>query len=166
MHQRRKNTRFPGFEYSLPNAYFVTICVEKRVHYLGSIQNGKVQLIAGGEIADQSWRITQEHFDDLRIDSHVTMPNHVHAIVMILTHCQGGVTPPLRRKIALGEIIGFYKYQTTKQINILTNSPGKRFWQRNYYDHIIREAADLNHHRNYILKNPMRWGLDNDFASA
>jgi putative transposase len=84
------------------------------------------------------------------------MPNHVHAIVMILTPRRDGVTPALHEDLAPGDIIGFYKYQTTLQINTLTNTPVIRSWQRNYYDHIIRNGVDLNHHRKYILENPLR----------
>jgi putative transposase len=95
-------------------------------------------------------------FDDVRIDAHITIPNHVHMIVMIFTPCGGGLIPPLHNDFALGDITGFYKYQTTKQITTLTNTPGKRFWQRNTYDHIIRDKLDLKYHHKCILENPLR----------
>ena len=71
---------------------------------------------------------------------------------------QGGETPPLRR--TLGQIVAYYKYQTTKQINRIRNTPGIPVWQRNYYDHIIRNDYELNRIRQYILNNPLQW--DND----
>ena len=71
---------------------------------------------------------------------------------------QGGETPPLHR--TLGQIVAYYKYQSTKEINRIRNTPGIPIWQRNYYEHIIRNENDLNRIREYILNNPLQW--DND----
>jgi len=71
---------------------------------------------------------------------------------------QGGETPPLHR--TLGQIVAYYKYQTTKEINRIRNTPGIPIWQRNYYEHIIRNENELNRIREYILNNPLQW--DND----
>jgi len=68
----------------------------------------------------------------------------------------------------LGHIVAFYKYQTTKRINAqsrrrddhATTTPGRRFWQRNYYEHIIRDEADLRRIVEYIRENPRRWEDD------
>jgi hypothetical protein len=73
---------------------------------------------------------------------------------------KGGETPPLRKKPTLGQIIAYYKYQTTKIINNIDHSPGLRIWQRNYYDRIIRNQKALNLARQYIITNPLRWNKD------
>ncbi len=57
-------------------------------------------------------------------------------------------------------IIRSYKSAVTKQINEHRNSPGTPVWQRNYYEHIIRNNESLNRIRRYILQNPIRWHLD------
>ncbi len=70
-----------------------------------------------------------------------------------------GEPPPLRR-LLLGQVVAYYKYQTTKQVNLLRGTAGAKLWQRSYYDHIIRHDADLERIRQYILTNPQRWDQD------
>ncbi|ABQ25033.1 transposase [Geotalea uraniireducens] len=71
---------------------------------------------------------------------------------------QGGVTPPLRA--TLGQIVGYFKYQTTKQINQLRDNPGVPVWQRNYYERVIRDDEELATIREYIRFNPVKWAED------
>ncbi len=49
---------------------------------------------------------------------------------------------------------------SSKQINILRKTPGNHVWQRNYYEHIIRNDDELCRIRKYIIENPMKWGND------
>jgi REP element-mobilizing transposase RayT len=72
---------------------------------------------------------------------------------------EGGETPPLRKK-TLGQVIAYYKYQTTKIINQVDDTPGLRMWQRNYYDRIIHHEKILELARQYIFQNPFRWDKD------
>jgi hypothetical protein len=72
---------------------------------------------------------------------------------------------PSREKMTkptLGQIVAFYKYQSTKQINLSRGAPGVKFWQRNYYESIIRNQRDFEARRKYIEDNPMQWALDSD----
>ena len=71
---------------------------------------------------------------------------------------RGGETPPLRP--TLGQIIAYYKYETTKAINLRRNMPGAPVWQRNYWEHVIRNEAELARIRLYIADNPARWTED------
>lgn len=73
---------------------------------------------------------------------------------------KGGETPPIPKR-TLGQIIAYFKYQSTKKINALQFSPGKRLWQRNYYEHIIRNN-ELEHIRDYIIANPEMWQYDRE----
>jgi REP element-mobilizing transposase RayT len=117
----------------------------------------------------------------------VIMPNHVHGIIFIITDRrgevlsprkdpisndldlpmdssinQGGETPP-RRKPTLGQIIAYFKYQSTKEMNrIETKNAITKFWQRNYYEHIIRDEKDLQRITDYIEANPSLWEKDNN----
>ena len=72
---------------------------------------------------------------------------------------QGGETPPLP---TLGQIVGYFKYQTTKHINLMRNNPGVPVWQRNYYERIIRNDDELAATREYIVNNPMKWVEDEE----
>lgn len=70
---------------------------------------------------------------------------------------KGGETPP---RYGLGQIVAYYKYQTTQRINALRGSPGVPFWQRNYYEHIIRNEVEWQKIWDYIQINPLRWEED------
>lgn len=156
-HQRR-SLRLQGYDYSQPGTYFVTMCVHKGECVLGEIFNGEVYLTDLGRVASEYWKFIPLHFPDVYIDTFVVMPNHVHAIINI-SGCRGGVTPPLLTP-TLSQIIAYYKYQTTKQINQIRHQIGKSFWQRSFYDHIVRNDEDLQRIRNYIVNNPLKWELD------
>lgn len=60
----------------------------------------------------------------------------------------------------MGTIVAYFKYQTTTQINATRNVGIQKFWQRNYYEHVIRNEADLTEVREYILNNAARWNED------
>ncbi len=125
-------------------------------------------------MVQQVWDALPKHYHNIQLDEFVIMPNHVHGIITIIKPCNhnvgagfprpqsmGAETAPLR-KITLGQMIGFFKYQSTKQINILQQTPGISVWQRNYYEHIIRNETDLNKIREYIFHNPLQWDWDQE----
>ena len=66
-------------------------------------------------------------------------------------------SPLQRRKMLLPKIIGRFKMNVAKQINQIRNTLGIPVWQRNYYEHIIRNEESLNNIRNYIVNNPSKW---------
>ena len=74
----------------------------------------------------------------------------------------GGETPPrLLLRPTLGQIVAYYKYQSTKKMNLLDGSGViTKFWQRNYHEHIIRDAAEWDRIRRYIESNPSHWKDD------
>lgn len=65
-----------------------------------------------------------------------------------------------RRQMLLPKIIGWYKMNVAKQANILLDNSGHRFWQRNYFEHIIRNDKSLNRIRDYIINYPLKWEED------
>jgi putative transposase len=69
---------------------------------------------------------------------------------------------PLRKPRSLGTFISGFKATTTRCVNDLRKTPGARLWQRNYYEHIIRNEEDLNNIRKYIQENPARWEMDKE----
>jgi putative transposase len=268
----RRSTRLKGYDYASAGAYFVTVCVHGREPVLGEVVNDEVVLSEWGRVIDHFWTRLPVHFPNVTVDTHVTMPNHIHAIIVIdpdtgrrgaekggaqesgETHVpaysagapplqnrrgdviaahggerprngcgdliapppqnehgrgavaaphavpasrgetpeeggetpeEGGETPPLQNehgrgavaapngeptllarttlaRPTLGQIVAFYKFQTTKIINEMRDAPGARFWQRNFYDTIIRNQRQLDALREYIHQNPARWALDTE----
>lgn len=137
---------------------------------------GKMMLSHYGEIVQEWWGEIPVHFSNVETGAFVIMPNHIHGIILINErrgtvpmpndnihpHTTGGMTPPLRIP-TLGQIIAFFKYQSTKDMNLLDNTGMvTKFWQRNYYEHIIRNETDLQNKTDYINANPLLWDEDDE----
>ena len=97
------------------------------------------------------------------------MPNHFHGIIEINVGAIHELPEPefyqlpkhlLRRKMLLSKIVGYFKMNSAKEINILRNTSGNTVWQRNYYEHIIRNENSLERIRTYIKNNPWNWKDD------
>ncbi|MCF6265894.1 MAG: hypothetical protein L3J57_05005 [Desulfuromusa sp.] len=144
----RRSIRLPDYDYSSAGAYFITICTFERECLFGEAVNGEMWLNDAGQIVQDAWQQIVTHFTGVDIDQFVVMPNHFHGIITTVGagfprpdpqgfEKQGGETPPLRRA-TLGQIVGYFKYQSTKHINQLRDNPGVPVWQRNYYERVIR----------------------------
>jgi len=156
----RRSIRLKDYDYSQAGAYFVTVCVKKHTPLLGDVIETDAKLSPVGKIALRCWQQIPQHFDNVELDYFVFMPTHVHGIIVISEDCRGEVTSPLRERPTLGQIVAYFKYQSTKNINHIRRTPGNPLWQRNYYEHIIRNEQDLSDIRNYIINNPLQWHLD------
>ncbi len=156
---RRKPTRLRDYDYSQPGAYFVTICAQHRKCLFGTIVDGQMQLNEIGKIVVECWNHIPQHFPSVELGDSIIMPNHIHGIIAYPLVGAGSPRPP-KNSPALGKIIAYFKYQSTKHINQHHDTPGTRIWQRNYHDHIIRDDPDLQRLRQYIQDNPMKWALD------
>ncbi len=82
MHERKLN-RKPGYNYSTPSGYFVTINVKYQDKIFGKVENGEMKLNKYGKIADQCWREIPAHIENVAIGEYIIMPNHVHGIIHI-----------------------------------------------------------------------------------
>ena len=168
---RRLSLRLKGYDYARPGAYFVTICTHDRVCLFGEVVEGEVVPDIFGSIVQEEWfrsaDIRQEI--ELRPDEFVVMPNHLHGIVWII-HAGVSMTPvgahgraPLRRAPrSLGAFVAGFKSAATRRINARRGTPGTVVWQRNYYEHIIRDEQALGRIRAYIANNPLQWDLDRE----
>ncbi len=99
------------------------------------------------------------------LDVFVTMPNHFHGILLLNDSCRGEAVPRpiVPRPVmpgSIGAILGQFKSIVTKRINTLRDNPGCPVWQRNYYEHVIRNETDLDNIRQYIENNPLKWDQD------
>ncbi len=170
----RRSIRLRGYDYTRPGAYFVTICTRKRVCLFGDVVDGEMRLNALGDVVRDEWFRTAELRPYVRLDERefVVMPNHIHGIIWIVgDDTVGDDTVGAQRRCAptrkpnvtpgsLGAIVRSFKSAVTKRINALRGTPGAPLWQRNYYEHIIRNEEALQRIREYIANNPLRWGQD------
>ncbi|RMF59806.1 MAG: hypothetical protein D6743_15820 [Calditrichaeota bacterium] len=162
----RRSIRLKNYDYSRAGAYFVTLCTHNRECLFGEIIRGELALNQFGKTADQMWMDIGTRFPHVELDEYVIMPNHMHAI-LVFTASVGAIhESPLRmsvrerRNMALPKLIGRFKMLSAKRINELRHTSGTPVWQRNYYEHIIRNENDLNRIRKYIMENPLKWGED------
>ena len=175
----RRSIRLQGYDYSRAGAYFVTICTQNRECLLGNIGDGEMRLNEAGRIVADSWIWLATQYDHVELDEWVIMPNHIHGIIVIADDDRGGPvvggthrsthdgwggsrTAPTgtgKRK-PIGRLVGAYKTVSTKRINVLRATPGAKLWQRNYWEHIIRNEPELNRIREYIQNNPAQWQSD------
>ena len=165
----RRSLRLSGYDYSQFGAYFITICVKGRKCSLGAILNGQMQLNSYGKIAAYSWNWLSQAYDYVELDECVIMPNHLHGIITISSNRRGGsrTAPTGECKVKpLGRLIGAFKTVSTKQMNLISKTSGVPFWQRNFYEHVIRDDHSLNRIRDYIVTNPLRWDLDRENPQA
>ena len=108
-----------------------------------------------GEIIQQCYWDLEHKYPNIECCEYVIMPNHFHAIIKIDRDAfRAGKPRPY--VVTLGHIVGYFKYQSTKMINL----HGQKLWQRNYYGHIIQDEKAYHNISNYILNNPALWAYD------
>ena len=178
----RRSIRLRDYNYSLAGAYFVTICTLNRECLFGTIHDNAITLNDAGRMIEAWWEKLPHKFPTIDRDVSVVMPNHFHGIMAIVgaapcgRPASGRISPasdqiprgrPHRGAPALGDIIDWFKTMTTNAYIRGVNQcrwqpfPGK-LWQRNYFEHIIRDENDLNSIREYIITNPVRWADDEE----
>jgi REP element-mobilizing transposase RayT len=128
---------------------------------------GEMVLNEYGRMAQEEWYRSAEIRHEVELDTFVVMPNHIHGIITIVG-AQGLAPlqqdhPFLQRKPrSLSTFIWDFKSAVTKRINDLRGTPYTSVWQRNYYEHVIRNEDDLNEIRQYVVNNPLKWDLDRE----
>ncbi|HEY3312359.1 MAG TPA: hypothetical protein VGK00_12030 [Anaerolineales bacterium] len=80
---RRRTIRLPGYDYSQPGAYFITLVTRSRECLFGEIRDGEMQLSPLGQIAGENWRAIPAHFPNVELGAYNVMPNHLHGILII-----------------------------------------------------------------------------------
>lgn len=183
----RKTIRLKGYDYSEPGAYFITIRTKDRECFFGNIVDDKMVLNNCGWMIEKWYFEIPNKFPDIHCDQYIIMPNHIHFIIINVgadlcvcpnNACMGEHTgSPLRihlEKHACGgehigsplhRVVQWFKTMTMDEyIKNVKNNGWKPFngklWQRNYYEHIIRNENELNRIREYITNNPLKWSLD------
>jgi putative transposase len=191
----RRSIRLKGYDYSRAGAYYITICCQDRACLFGKITHGEMMLNEYGTIAYNEWLNTPNIRKNVELDVFVIMPNHMHGIIILNGRgelhspdneqrdniCWGecnspGNEPndnmiwgecnsprPCGPSNTIGAIVRGYKSSVTKQLNLL--NIGCVVWQRNYYEHIIRNEQSYQTISEYIINNPAKW-KDDKFYNA
>lgn len=116
-----------------------------------------------GEVIEYEWQKTSIFWPLVHIDCYIIMPNHFHAIIILddpQKLSKSKVKKTSLKPGSLGAIIGHFKSIITKKINQLRRVQQNPVWQRNFYDHIIRNAQSLDAIRRHIEHNPQNWSSD------
>ncbi len=156
----RRSIRLPGYDYARVGAYFITICTHGRARLFGRVVEGSMVLSEQGRIAEDEWRRTPMLRPHVALDAFVVMPDHVHVVVVIERETEGP-SPHVAfhsPSQTVGAIVRGYKAAVTRRINDARGETSSPLWLRNYYEHIVRDDADLDRIRRYIANNPARWG--------
>ena len=150
--RERKQLRLTGYDYSLPGAYFVTVCTKDRARILGTIVGADdhigpyTKLTEIGKVVDAYTRTVPG------IDRYVIMPDHVHMILRISAESilDGPMWPSAPAKASIDARIRSWKTLIAKQLK-------QSIWQRSYFDHVIRCEQDYLEIVKYIDENPAKW---------
>lgn len=165
---KRKNIRLKEYDYSQNGCYFVTVCVKDKRHLLAHYKS-KEEIVGAGLRArpqdaivltplgyeiEKTIGYINTHYKDIDIENAIVMPNHIHLLITIdnieARYTGGHGDPPLQ------DVIRNLKSYTTKKYWELTGEKNNVLWQRGYYDHIIRNQSDFEHHWNYIEYNALK----------
>ena len=159
----RRSIRLPGYDYSSPGAYYVTICTHEKSFLFGRVLDGQMHRNDFGDVAHEEWFRSAKLRHDIMLDAFIVMPNHIHGIIIRRGTARRAPTVERFGKPVAGSLptlVRAYKSAVTQGINTLRKTPGESVWQENYYEHIVRSEAELNRIREYIATNPLRWGSD------
>ena len=182
---RRRSIRLKGYDYSRNGLYFITICCQDKRSRFGQVIHGKMVLNAYGQIAYDEWLKLQERFSNLQLDVFQIMPNHMHGVVALVgatlavapndvvapndavapndvvanDYNRAGASPAP----TIFDIVGAYKSLVANGCLKIYKSKNEimgKLWQRNYYEHIIRNEKSYQNISKYIINNPCKWADD------
>lgn len=186
---RNQSIRLSNWDYGWNGMYYVTICTGGRECYFGNVIKGKMFHSRLGNLAKKFWLEIPEHFEYVRLNEYIIMPNHVHGIVEInkkpnLDHCRCVInhapTSPLINSNTKELELIIKKGGITRTNNPMLHENLSRImrwykgrttfeirkenpdycWQSRFYDTIIHDDKSLKNIRNYIRANPNNWGKD------
>ena len=175
----RKNIRLPAYDYRENGSYFVTICIfhkqpllaRKKVsikekkeksqpvgagfhprpqteHFSDSLQN-PIVLTPIGKMVAQTIQYVGSHFEGVRIENAVVMPNHIHLLLAL-------ENPEAGNRLSLSDVVGRLKSYTTKRFFEMTGKTQEPLWQRGFYDHVIRNQTEWERAWEYIEYNALK----------
>ena len=172
----RRSIRLKGYDYSQAGGYYITIVTLWRECLFGDVVDLEMQVNALGRIVQECWDEIPAHFPNVVVDAFVVMPNHVHGIIFIHENNRAGANPVGARHVSprqeptypprgfkpcsVGALVAAFKSSVTRRARGELNS--SNIWQRNYYEHILRDQVDTKRITGYILDNPINWDQDEE----
>lgn len=172
----RRSIRLRGYDYSSAGAYFITVCAHERECLFGEIVGGEMRLSEAGQVVRSVWNGLPSHYPNVELDAFVVMPNHFHGIMVLtdtlvvgaaLAPPQKNQDPDINQGAAssaptLAAVVRAFKSMSAVVVNRLIERSGRPAWQRNYYEHAVRNDDDLAAIRQYIEANPANWQDDKE----
>ena len=143
----------------------------------GNVVDGEMVLNDAGRMVQTVWDEIPKYYYGIEIDEFVIMPDHVHGIIVLVREqgqprgvartTTGLLSLSMSFSLSLPDIVHRFKTMTTKLYTDGVKQHGwpafpGRLWQRNYYEHIIRNEIALNRIRQYIINNPAKWERDRE----
>jgi len=158
----RKSIRLKNYDYSRVGLYFITVCTQNQLHLFGEIINDSMVLNDAGEMIQQIWYKIPNDFHNIKLHEFIIMPNHIHSIIEIIPVGADSISA---HETNVPTIIQSFKRHTTieyiKMVKRHILAPfDRRIWQRNYWEHIIRDEHQYCCIAQYIVNNPRKWMLD------
>jgi len=171
----RRSIRLKGYDYSQAGMYFITITCQNRIFRFGKIRDGEMILNDFGEIAFDEWMKLPERYPNMLLDAFQVMPNHVHGIIVLVNAANGDdggggkndTSVVATNTPTIGDIVGAYKSLVANKCLEIYKSRNEymgKFWQRDYWDNIIRNETAYRYIDNYIVNNPVNWEKDRFFS--
>ena len=165
----RKEIRLKEYDYSANGAYFVTVCTKDKKHLFwdkekmrlkkknrvgaDNIRPEDIDLSRTGEIVKEAIENIPIKYENIKLDSFVIMPNHIHIIIFIENPGSGRMISAPTRSVVIGQMKRY-----------ASKTAGFGIWQKSFYDHIIRNYRDYEEKQNYILSNPGKWVEDEYYS--
>jgi len=188
---RRKSIRLKGYDYSQAGLYFITMCSQNQLCLFGEVENAQMRLSDAGKMIEKWWGELKHKYNNIELHEQIIMPNHFHGIIQIINET-GPITgntsvtvgadlcvcPNERCQLPkkgehtgspLHRMIQWFKTMSTNEyIKGVKNNDwrpfNKKLWQRNYYEHVIRNEKSYHQISQYIQTNPLKWQNDKYYA--
>lgn len=157
----RRSIRLTGYDYTAAGLYYVTIVAQDRECQFGTVVDGVMEPNDAGRMVATIWNELPAFYPGVGVDAFVVMPNHLHGIIVLTA------PSPVGAGMSLADVVHRFKTMTTKRYVDGVKTAGwpafrGRLWQRNYYEHIIRDDPSLDRIRRYVGENPSRWPEDGE----
>ena len=180
--KKRKPLRLKNYDYSQPGSYFISLCSYEKKCIFGEVCENQMILNQLGKIVEFTWRDLPNHVSGITLDAFVIMPNHIHGIITIVdrtppvgggslcgNNLKGSNEPPptlsgrpamVIKQKPLSEIVRQFKTYSAQRINRFRGTKYTHVWQRDYFEHVIRNEIAYQKVVGYIQSNPLKWKLD------
>ena len=175
----RKSLRLEKYDYSSEWLYFLTISIKDKLCLFWEIKNDKIEIFDAWKMVEKYWLELENDFKNIVLHDYVIMPNHFHWIIEIKYNDEKWIennkrvntrfTPTggkfLYNKNSISSIIQAFKSKTTHQYiqwvyDNNWNIFNKKLWQKDFYEHIIRNEESYLKITEYINNNVLKWEED------